>query len=662
MSGQSGQVYSRRDFCKVIGTGLASPAVYGAARVRASEGPSEQGDLILKSNRFLSIGINRKTGRAFVEEKSSGEVWVWNWKDVRATNSKDFAGERAWFEVENASQELKPITPETILPLPDGFELRYSADWGKFSCTVQLPATSPDVIFKVQPELRYRCDLTAIQFPSTLRPETQPRPTLLDTVDGGRLHRPAARAENFSPSAETCWMRYYGVLGTKSAYLAILEPRFDAALLYSNDGRGPLSFGWVQMPRWGRIDQIRTQQIRFVPAASYVDLARAFRAYAKQQGFYRSLEDKLEECPSLSKMFGAVLIMLGYLHDTEADYSGTFRKLKQRGVEKAYVYPVNYFNLNGTDELYPGYKWIHLGRGILDELDRLGYLYAPWVWLNEILGTSPYFQDSLTIHHADGSKSLGWKIGELQWYNSHEGRVLEILKEAAPELRAKYTAAHFDVLNAGPCLENYGSWPYDRKMDSEYRDGMFAQFSLHDRVVGSEQNKDWAVPYKHFGTNKLPGPYGTDAPFWPVPLWQLSFHDAVMTTWWEHSTYNDPELGHDFSGREIRRRSLLDTLTGDLPSVCPVGRMYGWVKPGDPDRKIFVYRYNFDDPVTLKAVDAAVEVARFNARHATDDLVSHEFLSEDGQRQQTSYASGTKVRIRVPETSDPSDQGELEVS
>ena len=653
---------SRREFCKAVGVGLARPSGYTEVHQQFQEGPHQEGDLIVRSNRLLSIGINRSTGRAFVEEKSTGEVWVWNWKDVAATPSNSLALEMANWQLENLPNELKPITPASIVPLADGFELRYAFNWGKFNCSVRLAETEPDVLFKVQPDLRFRSDLTAIRFPGTLRPEKELRPTVLDTMNGGRLHQPSSRAQRFAAVSERCWMRYYGVLGRKSAFLAIIEPRFDAALIYSDDGGGPLNFGWVHMPRWGRVDQVRTQRIRFVPSASYVAVARAYRTYAKQEGFYRSFQEKLEECPSLDKLFGAVLIMLGYLHDAGADYAGTFRKLKKRGVEKAYVYPVGYFNLNGSNELYPGYKWINLDRGILSELDELGYLYAPWIWLNEILDRSPYFRDSLLLHRADGSRHPDWKIGKLEWYSSHEGRVLEILKEAAPELRSKYTAAHFDVLNAGPCLENYGSWPYDRREDAGCRDAMFAEFSRHNRVVGSEQNKDWAVAYKHFGTNKLPGPYGQDAPFWPVPLWQLAFHDAVMTSWWEHSTYNDPELGHDFSGKEIRRRMLLDILTGDLPSVCPVGRMYGWLKPGSPDRKMFVYQYKFDDPVTLKAIDAAAEVARFNARHATDDLVDHEFLSEDGYEQQTFYSSGTKVRVRLPDPRNPSDQGELAIS
>jgi hypothetical protein len=43
-------------------------------------------------------------------------------------------------------------------------------------------------------------------------------------------------------------------------------------------------------------------------------------------------------------------------------------------------------------------------------------------------------------------------------------------------------------------------------------------------------------------------------------------------------------------------------------------------------------------------------------------MVDHKIQSEDGQQQQTAYASGTKVRIRLPDPNNPLDPGELEVS
>ena len=297
MTWQPVHTLSRRDFCKAVGAGLTTMPGHSEVHAQVQAGGADEGDSIVRSNRFLSIGINRKTSRAFVEEKSSGEVWVWNWRDVRATASNSVALRMARYDLDDVSDELKPITPESILPLVDGFELRYSLDSGKFNCSVQLTETGPDVLFKVQPELRYPYGVTAIQFPGTLRPESDPRPAVVDTTNGGRLLRPSSHTQRLALPSEQCWMRYYGVLGKKSAYLAILEPRFDAAMLYSDEGSGPLSFGWVHMPRWGQLDQIRTERIRFVPTASYVALARAFRTYAKQEGLYRSFQDKLQECP-----------------------------------------------------------------------------------------------------------------------------------------------------------------------------------------------------------------------------------------------------------------------------------------------------------------------------------------------------------------------------
>ena len=111
MTRQFAGTLSRRDFCKVVGVSLASSGGYSDARMNVSEEQSEPGDLIVRSDRFLSIGINRKTGAAFVEEKSSGEVWVWNWKDVKAASSNSLALEMANYEIKNISDDLKLITP-----------------------------------------------------------------------------------------------------------------------------------------------------------------------------------------------------------------------------------------------------------------------------------------------------------------------------------------------------------------------------------------------------------------------------------------------------------------------------------------------------------------------------------------------------------------------
>ena len=345
-----GKPSSRRDFCKI---GVAS-AVATSGGLSAQQDHIEES--IVRSNRFLTIGLNRRTGRAFVEEKGSGETWVWDWRQIRATDLRSFSGDR---------KSLKPLGPSSIIAVPDGFALEYREPWGRFRCSVEL--TGADVLFRLEPDVRYPCSLGAVQFPPTLHPESDARPVLLDTVNEGRLYRPAYGRLDFGVPADVCWMRYYAVLGNKSVYLSILEPGFDAVLACEDQKPGPLRFGWIHTPRLGALEQARAQRFRFLSTPSYVMAARAYRRYAMEGGFYRSLRDKLAECPSLEKLFGGVLVMIGYLQDPDADYAEAFRRLKKAGVEKAYVYPVGHFNFNGSDEVYPGYrsdfKWISLKSG-----------------------------------------------------------------------------------------------------------------------------------------------------------------------------------------------------------------------------------------------------------------------------------------------------------
>jgi len=93
-------------------------------------------------------------------------------------------------------------------------------------------------------------------------------------------------------------------------------------------------------------------------------------------------------------VFGGVLVHAGVFCETPADYAAVFRQLKKAGVEKAYVYPVGYFNFNDSDDIYPGYradlKWINLGPDVLQELRRLDYLLRPWVWSMNRSGQSVY--------------------------------------------------------------------------------------------------------------------------------------------------------------------------------------------------------------------------------------------------------------------------------
>src|SRR5215469_12983014 len=154
----SATAVSRRDVCKMTLSAVALARGGGAQAVQGE-------DTIVRSNRFLTIGLNRKTGRAFIEEKSSGETWVWDWRQIRVADRRSFSDDRAG---------LSTLQPNSITSTSDGFALNFQESWGRFRCSVELDAT--DVLFRVEPDVCYPCALGAVKFPPTLRPESGTRP------------------------------------------------------------------------------------------------------------------------------------------------------------------------------------------------------------------------------------------------------------------------------------------------------------------------------------------------------------------------------------------------------------------------------------------------------------------------------------------------------
>lgn len=107
---------------------------------------------------------------------------------------------------------------------------------------------------------------------------------------------------------------------------------------------------------------------------------------------------------------------------------------------------------------------------------------------------------SIGIHRKTGKAFVEEKSSEETWiWNWRQIRAANLSSFSADEQKSLTPITPYSIQpseTVGPCRENYGSWPYDQQTDAGYRDAMFAEFSTHDRVVGCEQNKDWAIPYK----------------------------------------------------------------------------------------------------------------------------------------------------------------------
>jgi len=105
-----------------------------------------------------------------------------------------------------------------------------------------------------------------------------------------------------------------------------------------------------------------------------------------------------------------------------------------------------------------------------------------------------------------------------------------------------------------------------------------------------------------------------------IPLWHLVFHDCVVDTWYWADT---PGFLYDQAPELSTRKDLFNILYGTVPLLWHDDeRGYGW----DRNRGRFMQSYQ----VTCK----------LHEEIAFDDMLSHEYLSNDKSLQKTIFSSG----------------------
>jgi len=126
-------------------------------------------------------------------------------------------------------------------------------------------------------------------------------------------------------------------------------------------------------------------------------------------------------------------------------------------------------------------------------------------------------------------------------------------------------------------------------------------------TVGTEAGCDWTVPYTDYSSPLGPGKAGI-----PVPLFNLVYHDAVITQY-------SPRGGEARMNREDRPNWLYGLLNGA------------------PAR------------IDLRTLDEFKDVvARMSALHrrvALLPMTNHEFLDPNHQRERTTFGDGTTVTV-----------------
>ncbi len=452
---------------------------------------------------------------------------------------------------------------------------------------------------------------------------------------------PPDTSEIQSHVIESWSMSFWGFKKGASAMMVLVETPDDAAYQFRHPAGGPTVIG----PRWraslGRLGYPRTARFCFFDTGDYVTLAKRYRRYAMESGTFVSLAEKITRTPLVRSLIGTPLTRLSILRNLKEDsqrydradpsknYSLTtfderaaeLRALKARGIEKLHVcltgWPWLGYDRQHPDELppaeaaggAPGMK------RLADACREVGYLLTLHDQYRDYYVDAPSYDPQLAIHEEDevqppqafpGTRFGTFKKGRIPFMTHWDGGTQTFLspRYMLGHLRQNYEwllahgirpdGAYLDVFGYVPPDEDWNEQhPATRSDNLRERAACYTWVRERLGIVGTEAACDWTIPYAHISSPLRPGRAV------PVPLFNLVYHDAIVTT------YNPTDL-HGFLNGGLPQVSLAD-LEGHL--------------------------------------DRVRQLAALHERVALLEMTGHEFLDPRFRRERTTFADGTTVTV-----------------
>jgi len=445
---------------------------------------------------------------------------------------------------------------------------------------------------------------------------------------------------------ESWSMSWWGYQKGRSSTMVIVETPDDASYQFSHPAGGPTMVGPEWRAQLGRFGYLRSARMAFFVDGNYVQMAKRYREYVKETGLFVSLKEKIARTPAVADLFGIPQTRVSILRnlvptsdrydtkDPTRNYSLTtfderlrqLRELKTKGIDRLLVYVSGWPHL-GYDRQHPdplpppeaAGGWEGMKR-LTDACRELGYQVIFHDQYRDYYLDAPSYSEQFAVHEEDmrppqqfpGSRFGDSKQGQIPLMRHWDG---------GPQayLNARFQLGHllknyqlfFDhgIKTQGIYIDVIGYVPPDQDFNPEHptthTDAMRGQILMMNwsrqnlGIVATEAGADWVIPYVDV-INQSGG--GSKAVL--VPLYQLVYHDAVITS---------------FGARD--QKSLLQ------------GILYG----GQPEWPI--------TPADEKTIALMRQMMALHKRVGMLEMTRHEFLDANYRTERTTFADGTTVTV-----------------
>jgi hypothetical protein len=452
---------------------------------------------------------------------------------------------------------------------------------------------------------------------------------------------------------ESWSMSWWGFEKSSAAMIVIVETPDDAAYTFSHPAGGPTFIGPSWRAQLGRFGYLRSIRMEFLDRGNYVDLAKRYRRYTMDSGLFVSLKEKIARQPLVGNLIGNPFIggsVLRNRREGAATYDTknpagnrrltTFeqnilrlRELKAQGWEHLNVslsgWLTQGYDRQTPDGLPPSPEaggWAGM-KAFFDACQEFGYT----CWLHDqyrdYYTDAPSWNPDFAVHAEDnlappeafpGTRFKNdWKDGYIpmmdhwdggaQGYLNNRFMLGHLVKNYQDMFEHKIhpQGSYQDVFGYIPPDEDFNPNHPSTRTDSMNSRAAVLRWTRNNLgIVGTEAGSDWLIPFVDYTTSRFNrgANTGTDPDHQdaiPIPLYELVYHDAVVTA--------------------ATPSNLRSVLHGNAPQMG-----YGNVDAN---------------------ADQIRRMAALHARVGLLEMTNHEFLEPSRQKERTTFADGTTVTV-----------------
>lgn len=467
-------------------------------------------------------------------------------------------------------------------------------------------------------------------------------------------------------SCETSSMSFWAIQRGKSALLCAAVTNLDAGIRHSRqDGLLRTDLFWEPIHGgWGQ-----TRELRFYPIdrGGVTEVCKAYRSIMAEKGLLVTLEEKIRAVPKVERMLGAADIWLWNddamhkLYDPDSKATPPTQAQRQRRREIAAD-----LRSSGLERVMWSFFDEHTNAEDVAYAQSLGWLTTiydiytdvipapirekiPDVRVNRCKNRMPYWPDGMQVQ-ADGSLRKAWQLKGKDGVFYDQNYMCDAV---ALECGSKTIPAHTAELGLdGRFIDNFYGFmsecyhpdhPTTRTSSLEYKNRLMQSLIDQGLVTGTEVGREDGAACYHYNEGN-PSPilyraydagrrmthtyYGEQIdeklrrymlnPQCRVPLWELVFHDCVISYWyWGDSSNCCPEL--------TRVRDLFCLLYG-MPSLFSLD----------------MSRY---EELKSTLLASYARTSDFTREVGTAELTEFLDLTPDGMIQRSIFSNGISVTV-----------------